>query len=61
MFGFDDGDEVYPVFEENIHLFDEILPGAGRHAQNETEVELLEEVLLLEAGTVNRVGRHVFD
>lgn len=60
VFGAHDGDEVDLEFEGDVHLLDEVLPVAQGQADHLADVELLEVVLLLEAGRVDRVPCHVF-
>ncbi len=54
-----DGDKVDFELEDVGHLLDEFLPVLERQPHHLGDVELLEVVLLLEAGRVDRVGRHV--
>lgn len=57
--GLHDGHEVDLELEVDVHLLDQLLPVLERQVDHLRDVELLEVVLLLEAGRVNRVPCHV--
>ena len=61
VLGLHDGHEVDLELEHDVHLLYQVLPVLQRQPDHLRDVELLEVVLLLEAGRVDGVAGHVLD